>query len=268
MNEKPYIGITGFTSADDIRKTVGGFLANSISMDTRYIPMLGYLVSYKTLNHTPTDNLRYPLIDDIPDLLRAAEKKALAMIHYNSKELDTLADQIYEIFTLEDIYENDLCSALQLNILWPPVCEIEKIRDLFPGMKIVLQLSEKTIKGKTPKDICDHVADYSGMISYVLIDPSAGQGIEFDLRRSVSIHNMLKDKHPKLTIGFAGGFSDKNAKELIDALAFEVSDFCIDVESGVRDKKSEKYGDDIFNVEKALAYIGKSSKALESNNLL
>src|SRR3989338_5443514 len=117
MSAQPYIGITGTVSVDEVEAVISEFNSAGYFLSSSHIPMLGFLVSYKTLNGLPTENKRYPLIGKVRGLLEHCAGRVLPMIHYNSKEMSTLAEQVSRIF--DGLYQNDFCRALQMNIVWP-----------------------------------------------------------------------------------------------------------------------------------------------------
>lgn len=124
-------------------------------------------------------------------------------------------------------------------------------------MQIVFQASYKAMEGKSSKQIAQGIEKYKDSIDYVLIDPSGGRGIPFDLESSVKIYSEIKNCCPDLTIGFAGGFTGENVasrlKDIIQRIGTD--EFCIDAEGGLRDKITSKYGDDILNIHKVESYL-------------
>lgn len=262
MKTKSYIGITGPINAHETRDICREFSEAGYSMESPHIPMLGFLVSYKTLNGQATKNRRYPPANSLPELLRATDGQVLTMVHYNSKEIETLSNQVAQIFN--GVYENDLCRAVQLNIAWPNIGQVARIKEQHPDMQIVFQASHKAMDGKTPNQIAKGVKDYGDSISYVLIDPSGGRGMPFDSESSVAIYSELREHCPDLIIGFAGGFTGKNVaprlREILQQVGTE--DFCIDAEGGLRDKVTSAYGDDLLNLEKVRGYLQFASSVL------
>lgn len=259
---KPYVGITGPVTSNEVAALCAEFYNAGFRMSSRHVPMLGFLVSYNTINGNPIRNLRYaPWFGEIPYLLEETKGSVLTMIHYNSREIETLSKQVEKIFS--QIYDNSLCRALQLNIAWPDVNEIKKIKDKFPEMQIVFQASEKAMFGKSDSEIAGGIALYGNNIGYVLIDPSGGRGLQFDLNKSLSLYNELRKSVSSVIIGFAGGFNGDNARQRIANLTKSIGNdnFCIDAEGGLRDKLSGEYGDDLLNLGKAMAY-------LEASNML
>jgi len=256
--EKPYIGITGPTSIQETRDICKEFFKAGYSMKSQHIPMLGFLANNKTPNNQAVQNKRYPSVKSLPELLRATDSQVLTMIHYNSREIETLSNQVAQIF--DGIYENGLCRAIQLNIVWPNIGQVSKIKEQYPEMQIVFQASNKVMLEKTPNQIAKGVRSYGDSLSYVLIDPSGGRGLPFNLESSVAIYSELKEQCPDLTIGFAGGFTGENVEPRLKELFQRTKDdnFCIDAEGGLRDKISSKYGDDLLNLKKVREYIQSS----------
>lgn len=263
MKTKAYIGITGPVNVPEIKDICREFSEAGYSLESPHIPMLGLLISYKTLNGQPTQNRRYPPANTLPELLRAAGGQVLTMVHYNSREIDTLSKQVGQLF--EGIYENGLCRAVQLNIVWPEISPVARIKKQYPDMQIVLQASFKAMEGKTPFSIAQKTKEYGDSINYVLIDPSGGRGVPFDLESSVAVYSELRSQCPELIIGFAGGLTGENvalrAKKLIEMLGED--DFCIDAEGGLRDKITPAYGDDLLNIKKVREYLQSASSVLK-----
>ena len=262
MNAKPYIGITGPVNVQETKDICREFSEAGYSMESPHIPMLGFLVSYKTLNGQATQNRRYPPAKSLPELLRATGGQVLTMVHYNSKETDTLSNQVAEIFN--GVYENGLCRAIQLNIVWPNISQVARIKEQHPEMQVVFQASHKAMDGKTPNQIAKGIKNYGDSISYVLIDPSGGRGMPFDLESSVDIYSELREQCPDLTIGFAGGFTGENVAPRLKEIFKQVEEdkFCIDAEGGLRDKVTSAYGDDLLNIEKVRGYLQSASSVL------
>lgn len=262
MNAKPYVGITGPVNVQETKDICKEFSDAGYSMVSSHIPMLGFLVSYDTLNGQKIQNRRYPPTNALPELFKATNGRVLTMVHYTSKELDTLSNQVAKIF--DGVYKNGLCRAIQLNIVWPDIEQVSKIKKQYPDMQIVLQVSHKAMDGKTPNQITKRIRDYGDLISYVLIDPSGGRGIPFNLKSSVAIYFEIKEKCPNLTIGFAGGFNGENVVPRLKEILKQVENdkFCIDAEGGLRDKITSEYGDDLLNIEKVKKYIQSASLIL------
>ena len=263
MITKSYVEITGPVNIQETRDICREFSEVGYSMESLHIPMLGFLVSHKTLNGQATQNRRYPSVNTLPELLQATDGNVLTMIHYNSKEIDSLSNQVAQIF--KGVYKNGLCRAIQLNIVWLDTSQVTKIKEQYPDMQIVFQASHKAMDGKTPNQIAQGIKTYRDSINYVLIDPSGGRGMPFDLESSVTIYSELREQCPDLTIGFAGGFTGENVAPRLKEILQQIgeSNFCIDAEGGLRDKITSAYGNDLLNIEKVRRYFQSASSVLK-----
>jgi len=228
MTAKPYVGVTGIANNTEAEEVAKIFLSNGfLGKNSSHMPMLGYLASFRTIkdmhpNTLTTPNIKYPNWR----VLRARMKKAAAvfggvgddflnMIHYTTKEKRDLGSQVIDVFRerteeykgeeyyYEDMYNSGLCRAVQINVPWPELNELEKILFFYPDMKIVLQISKTAMENLCTDRhtnyytlISDKVKEYQNMISYALIDPSMGKGREFDVEKSTDLYEHIRDKCP------------------------------------------------------------------------
>ena len=132
-------------------------------------------------------------------------------------------------------------------------------------MQIVFQASHKAMENKTLAQIVSGIKAYGDSLAYVLIDPSGGRGLEFDLKQSVQLYQELREKCSDLVIGFAGGFTGENVESRLTDLILMIQseEFCIDAEGGLRDKLTLAYGDDLLNPLKVRNYLQNAAKALK-----
>ncbi|MBI4148671.1 hypothetical protein HY490_05245 [Candidatus Woesearchaeota archaeon] len=262
MTAQPYVGITGPVSMDEVVSLTQAFSDSGYTMHSPHIPMLGFLVSLKTLHDQGTANRRYVTFSKLRTILEQASDKVLTMIHYNSREMATLAVQVAEVF--DGLYQDGLCRSLQLNVAWPDVEQVRLIKKQFPDLNVVLQLSQSVMEGRTVDEIAGAVLRYENYCSYALIDPSGGRGKEFDVGESVNLYNQLRSMSLNLTLGFAGGFTGQNVEQRVQQIVKEVgtAEFCIDAEGGLRDKRSDVYGDDALNMEKVKEYLRAAARVL------
>lgn len=269
MLPKPYVGITGVVSAQEAEDVEHDFNSAGF-VNTTPQEMIGVLVSLKTLHGLPAENRRYPPVNKLMEIFSAVcGADVLSMVHYNSREHDTLAEQVEQVF--EKLYDSPdgerLCRAVQLNVVWPKVEQVKRMKTHLPELQIVLQLSQAAMEGYTPGDIAARVREYGNVLSYVLIDPSGGRGLEFDQHYSVQVYRALRAGEQEFTIGFAGGFSPRNVERRVRAIIKQVGhrDFCIDAEGALRDKLSQKYGDDVLNLRYTRVYARRAGHAFQIN---
>jgi phosphoribosylanthranilate isomerase len=261
MLRKPYVGITGPVTSAEVSAIVSEFERAGYSMSSSHLPMIGFLVSLKTLNGQLVSNRRYPEFSGLRKLLEVSNGRVFPMIHYDSKE-PNLSQQLEKIF--DGIYQDGLCKAVQLNIVYPDKHQLAEAKRKMPELQIVFQASHQVLDGKDPREIARRISAYGSMIDYVLIDPSGGRGKEFNLEHSVNVYQELRNQTPNLTIGFAGGFTGSNVYERVNELIMHTKDhsFCIDAEGGLRDKLTDNYGDDLLNINKVSQYLQEAHKVL------
>jgi hypothetical protein len=253
---KPYVGVTGPVSEDEVREIAKSFERNSLSMQGPRIPMIGILISYKTLDFGKhPENRRYPPLKKIPALLETAGKKSFNTIHFNTKRPEALSEDLSTVFNLENIYDKGDCHGVQFNLAWPPAEEVDKLRSDYPDLKTIIQLSKKAISNLPVEDIVKKTKEYDA--DYALIDLSGGRGKPLNMKYSSFLYNSLKEGGVDATIGFAGGLSGENAENVIKSLIIETgsSMLSIDAEGNLRDRLSDRYGDDEMNMEKVASYI-------------
>lgn len=259
MKAKPYVGVTGSISIREVSDVCTTFQSLGFSLASNSMPMIGFLVSYKTLNGIPNQNRRYPSIALLAPLLSVVPGNVFTTIHYNTREVKTLADQVSKLF--EVIYEQRLCRAIQLNIPWPDLDQVETIKEKYPEIKIIFQASHNMLENTSPRALSLGIRIYGNTLSYVLIDPSGGRGDPFDIDRSLDIYHEINAECPELTVGFAGGFNGENTRSRLVELVTRTGEraFSIDAEGGLRDKITDRYGDDLLNIRKVREYLQAAS---------
>jgi phosphoribosylanthranilate isomerase len=117
--------------------------------------------------------------------------------------------------------------GIQLNINWPDPNDVKRIKDTYPKLSIILQVSGFSSLEK--------VKSYYGFCDYILIDSSKGRGIEFNLNEVVKAYRTIQEYIPT-TIGIAGGFSPENVRGRVLDLrkSLRTDNFCIDAQNRLR----------------------------------
>ena len=141
------------------------------------------------------------------------------------------------------MYAQGLCQSIQLNTAWPDGIQVRTIKARYPDLQIVLQLRREMMAGRLVKDVVKEIKEkYDQCLSYVLIDPSAGEGREFNVKESVTFYREIKEQMPDLVVGFAGGLAGKDCRGTLREIVGELAgktDFCIDSESGFRNELTD-----------------------------
>jgi len=246
----PYIGVTGFTSRDDIESAIDTYftvLDSSASHDF----MAGVLVSHHSLSKDGQSSkhpARYPAIDLVPELLGTIKsiggKHAIATVHYNTKN-PYLHDDVGKLI---DVLGTSI-DAIQFNVGFvPDECELRKIKALLPA-RIIVQINNTIASEHGTSFIATSVSSLP--VDHVLIDPSGGKGKNIDVDASITMYNALHEK-TTACIGFAGGFGPENVeektREYIQKLG--TTRFSIDAEGKLRNPVT-----DVMDMEKVIEYL-------------
>ena len=106
-----YVGITGIMNPADSLS-----IADSVPPNRNRRAMIGILVSQKSLLGLPNQwPNRYPKTNQVADLF-LSHPAAFNVVHYNTDDSSTLAQQLFEVVQLA----GPNLHGIQLNMAWPP----------------------------------------------------------------------------------------------------------------------------------------------------
>ncbi len=257
MKAKPYIGITGFKTDEEISSTATLFSKYGFHDDAEYTAMFGLLIGTRGLTEKDVPGKRSPAFLDLVVTARNVPENMLPMIHYFTRDQRRMVDDVKEVFFLDGMYDMDYCSAIQLNVVWPELAYVNRILQEFPELKVVLQLPGSAMGDLSVEEIAGRASEYDDLVRYTLIDPSGGKGIPFDVGKSTELMIALSEYMPNTCIGVAGGFNPDNVEGRVKVIKRQFSDlFFIDAEKNLRvDDQS------VLDMEKVEKYIGNTSRA-------
>lgn len=227
--KQPYVGITGFMSQNEIQSVL-----DSMPKDSNRLLMVGVLASQKTLrgekNKWPN---RYPEVGRISEVF-VKDRRALNLIHYNTKEPETLTEQLVEMTKLG----GQNLEGFQLNLAWPSRDTILAYHKICGGKFIVLQIGGKAfeIVNHSPKELAERVSWYEHVVDYVLLDPSGGYGVPFDTNKARTYLEALRGYNLDMGLGVAGGLSPTTLN-LVQPLLSDFPDLSWDAEGKLRDEQ-------------------------------
>ena len=230
MKKKPYVGVTGFMSSEEVTETL-----KDIDFKTaNRLLMVGVLASSKTIqgikNKWPN---RYPPLHEIGNIF-VKNDDCLNLIHYNTKDPDKLLTQL--IMVSDAV--NDNFDGFQLNIAWPPPQILENYKSLYPCKQIVLQIGGGAFEeaGNMPAWVANKVAEYVGIVDYILLDPSGGLGQPSDPLKAREYLDELSRYEKEIGLGVAGGLSP-NTLHLLEPLLQVYPSISIDAEGKLRNEQ-------------------------------
>lgn len=256
---KPYISVTGVTNLQEARTLTKTF-NRSLSPESSHQGAMGFLVTSRTLEGINPRPSKFPCVSELPILLAGSKDTALNIIHYNTKNREGLAGQVTKLFGLDNIYRDKLCRALQLNVRWPDVNQVDAIRSALPELQIILPLTPRILRRQTREEIAESIGKYENLIDFILIDPSGGRGTTFEASWVAPYYRLLKYYYPEKQIIVAGGFNESNLTLRLVQIthALMSGNFGIDAESGLRDKApGDHYGR--LSLTRAVQFIEKAS---------
>ncbi len=241
---KTYIGITGFMDRDEV-----GIALELMPKYSKKLLMVGVLVNDKTIQCLDTRGGRHPSVKNIKNIF-VYHPSVLNMIHYYTKDTDTLCEQLIKLTELS----GPNLHGFQFNMIWPPIDEIKKYRSKYPNYTTVLTIDGRALNQIENSNIflLSKISEYKGLIDYILLDKSCGYGIPLDVEFMRNYINILRtidfvaDSSTKIVI--AGGL---NAKMLgtIEQLIKDFPDLSIDAENNLRNQ------DDSLNLRLTQDYL-------------
>ncbi|MEO7617412.1 MAG: hypothetical protein ABIS59_01070 [Candidatus Saccharibacteria bacterium] len=172
MRNMAYIGITGIKTLAESDALAR--MTRELDFPASHCLMVGGLASYKGLKlGYVSDPKQYVLPNELNRSFLRADR-LLNIVHYNSK-IEGLSGQLDELLEVVD-----RADGVQLNIPWPQVSVIRRLREA--STTVILQISSaaSAMLEHDPDRIVDKLAGYEGLIDYVLIDPSGGVGLDFE----------------------------------------------------------------------------------------
>lgn len=256
--ERPYIGVTGFTSRDSVE-----LIERTLPEGHSHLLMVGVLANVKTLQGLSNTRFpaRTPEVIDI-DKIFTDNPRCLNLIHYNTNDQTTLKEQLIRLHILGGAHLH----GFQLNMVWPDPKVIAWVHTHLgqkapsssqSRAKIVLQVGNGAMRkiAHDPRALAKRVGEYHHNIDYVLLDPSGGRGVPFDPVQARELLLALREAHGSwLGLGIAGGLGP-DSLHLIDALITEFPDLSIDCEGQIRNIE-----DDSLNLERTTQYVRLSAE--------
>jgi hypothetical protein len=251
----PYIGITGITNKAEYDHLVE--LYNRKAKNSSPLLMMGVLVSYKSLNDQPTTT-RYPNRRDLFSIFNNDNPRILNFIHYTSKVLDTLFDQVF--MAISYCGGDEVVNGIQFNIPFPDIQVLNQLKEQYHGIKLVFQANNAVLSNPFSQTLTQLI-QYEKCVDYMLLDISGGTGKEFDPGSYFDLIFALEKLLPQMRFGIAGGLNAENLEEKISMIIQNFKHVSIDSEGKLRDEN------DMLDLEKASQYLEKALSVYETYSL-
>lgn len=220
----PYLGVTGFTSAAEVRSAL-----DLLPPSSHRLLMIGVLASDRTCAGVPDRYpRRTPAAEANPGIF-PDHPRILNLVHYFTGEPDTLGRQLADLAERAGPHLH----GFQINGVRPSRADLEEIRSARPGLRIVLQMGPRQLSG-SPRELARQAREVAGLVDDLLLDASGGRGRPLDPDAILPFLWELADTG--LGLGVAGGLSAANL-HLLEPLLAELPDLSFDAESRLRDEE-------------------------------
>ncbi len=246
LTTTPYVGITGFTAADEIAAVVA-----TLPEHPPRLLMCGVLLSNALLAGQPSGApTRCPPPDAIAGIF-SNDPRCLNLVHYRPRAGANLADAL----TQATASGGPNCHGVQINATrgapWPEPASLDEYRRRAHPRRIVLQAGREAMASvsNNPDELAQRCANYAGIATDILIDASEGLGRPLNPTTTARYLTAIANAAPTLALATAGGLQANNLPTLLSPILPEWGHVSIDAEGQLRDDN------DRLNVAAAADYL-------------
>lgn len=228
---EPYIGITDFMSAGEVREMLAVFNQNKHRESNRRL-MVGVMTSRKKLLGLRTKwQNAFPQLTTIAEIFCSDE--AHNCLHYADYTEDP---ELWKNLAHALSYCGIGLHSLQLDMIWPDPGQVANgVYTSRRQIEVILQINKDALSlvDNDPKTLVKKLDDYQGIVHRVLLDKSVGRGIGLDETVLRPFIEELTKQTPWLQIGVAGGLGP-NSMHLVEGLARDYPSISIDAQGQLR----------------------------------
>lgn len=255
-NPPPYIGICDFPTAIQALAMSKLMSVESNPLSHRLL-MVGIMISRKTLNGIPSKWTKiWPQNRYLRDIF-VQHHRAFNCLHY----ADFDGEDVLLNLTRAASCGGPNLDALQLDMIWPNIDDLWTFRDVWPDLKIVLQVNSRAMAqlDDDPERVALLIEEYSPTINYILLDKSMGRGQGLDAPALLPYCRAIRECTPELGLAVAGGLGP-DTLQLIEPIAEEFPDVSIDAQGQLRNSGNSM---DPIDWGRATLYLKQAIKMLE-----
>lgn len=231
-----YIGVCDVLSPEEARAMAAEIREHRKDPDRKVMVgvMAGHFTMRPDAEHGEGQRAVFPTKEELangftddPDVFNTIHFADL----YRPKEAQTLFED------LELVVEagGDNLHAIQLDVTWPGVDDIDRFKAKYPDLAIVLQLGKSAFEmvEHDPEKIVDELDKYGDSIDYVLLDLSMGKGKAMEAEGLLSALRLIRQELPGLGLAVAGGLGPETV-HLLKPIAEEFPDISIDAQGRLK----------------------------------
>lgn len=234
---KPYIGITDFTSIEEIRRMLGFFKELKKRYDLNRCLQAGVMMSYKTLHEFETKWAKvFPPKEKIASIFGMYDDDLMNCLHY--ADYDGKTNYIDFARALE--YGGPYLDAVQVDMVWPEPGIIAATHESRKPLKVILQVGAQAIEqaDNNPKEVVRRLEDYTQVAHYILFDKSMGKGKPMNTQFLLPFIQEIVEANMKFNIAVAGGLHYGNIRELVQPIKDKFRGISIDAQGKLRESGS------------------------------
>ncbi len=205
MKSETYVGITGFGSRLEVDVVRAALPSDRLLMVG--VGMCGYPTAWGPEKWP----LRYPKPEKIPPIFPESGN-VLGLLHFTPHPDCDLRELLY----LAQCVGGRNCHGMQLNKAWPERNALAHYKDAW-GLKrktIALPIDGKALNavGWNPRALAWRLKEYEGLIEYVVLDLSGGNGKELNETLAEQCFSAIEVLMPELGFVVAGGLHADNVE--------------------------------------------------------
>ncbi len=233
MTRNPYVGITDFTSFEQVERMLDVFQKHKPLGSSRQLH-IGVMMSYKTLNNIDSQYSNiFPHKDTIASIFRHNDNNdAYYCLHYADYGNQSLFTDLCRGIE----YAGPFVNAIQLDMTWPdPGMIASGVHASRKNIEVILQIGKNAIEEvrSDPAEVVQRLRHYEGVIHRVLLDMSMGRGVSINAAHLIPFARVIRDQFPNLGLAVAGGLGPESINLLLP-LVEEFPDLSIDAQGKLR----------------------------------
>ncbi len=255
--KEPYIGITDFTSYEEVAAMKA--ILDKNPTPARHKLMVGAMMSRKTLLGLPSPWTKvFPSHNSLTSIFSETEG-VVNCLHYADYDGLSSSEDIEEAMFL--CGPNVTC--VQLDMTWPDPAIVHDVKTALRTVDIVVQAGKRAmeIEGFDPVRIAMRLGRYSKAIDYILIDGSCGSGTPLDAAKTIAlisaIRSMSKLDHVRIAI--AGGLGPDTMHLIAPVVAAYGNSIAVDAQGRLRSSGNIR---DPIDWKRAAGYMRAAIEAL------
>ncbi len=230
---KPYIGITDFTSHEQVGPMVDVLRKHRKSGFDRMLH-IGVMMSYNTLNGKPSRFTGiFPAKETVESIFARYIKSndIYYCLHYADYHNRTCSDDLERAIT----FGGPNLDAIQLDMIWPHDSMISRALRSRPGTEVILQVGKQALDlcEGSPTSLVERLYHYIYTVDRVLLDLSMGHGVPLDAEKLLPYIDLIRYHFPRIGICIAGGLGPGQVHLIRDVIA-KYPDISIDAQSKLR----------------------------------